>query len=291
MSNNSVIISHDSGQKKSISVKKGPQYVQKNWASKNKFALLSDIDPQSHWDDQGVPIMPKNQFECNRRKTPTHKVGAQCIDYQAVNPCVIGPDTDNTTTCRVTTNLQQKTCDAKDKYELDLRFHVRHKSKMGKAKASNTFKLWDNYGFIPIQDQILPEVDSPSAKNTNTWEEHAAFISTGTYNFMKAQIPIISHLNIESWKKHLNNYWDKQIIFLIKYGLPLDFDPDISLNHTIINHRSEMDHPQDIKAYLEEEKNLQAILGPYNVSPLSNLHISPLMARDKSGAKEEKGHS
>ena len=72
---------------------------------------------------------------------------------------------------------------------------------MAKAKASNTFKYWDaqnkdNYGFIPIQDQILPEVDSPSAKNTNTWEDHAAFVSTGTYNFMKAQIPIISHLNV-----------------------------------------------------------------------------------------------
>ena len=73
--------------------------------------------------------------------------------------------------------------------------------------------------------------------------------------------------------------------FLIKHGLPLDFDPDISLNHTIINHRSEMDHPQ---AYLEEERNFQAILGPNNVSPLSNLHISPLMARDKPGAKHRR---
>ena len=195
--------------KKIISVQKGQQYIQKNWASKNRFALLSDTDPQSHWDEQGVPIVPKN-LECTSRENPTHKVGAQCVDYQAVNPCVIASDTDNTNTCRVTTNLQQKTCDAQDKYDLDLRFLVRHKSKMAKAKDSNTFKRWDaqskdKYGFIPIQDQILPEVDSPTAKNTNIWEDHAAIASTGTYNFMKAQIPITSQLNVESWKKHLSN--------------------------------------------------------------------------------------
>ena len=49
-----------------------------------------------------------------------------------------------------------------------------------------------------------------------------------------------------------------------------------------------MDHPQDIKAYLEEEKKFQAILGPYNVSPLRNLHVSPLMTRDKPGANHRR---
>ena len=73
----------------------------------------------------------------------------------------------------------KKTSDVHDKYELDLRFHARHKHKMAKAKDSNILKLWDvqnkdKYGFIPIQDQILPEIDSPTAKNPKTWDDHVS---------------------------------------------------------------------------------------------------------------------
>ena len=105
---------------------------------------------------------------------------------------------------------------------------------------------------------------------------------------MKAQIPVQSQLNINSWEKHLSNYWDKQLIFLIKYGFPLNFNPDITLNHTIINHKSAIDHPQGIQAYLDEEQKFQAIRGPYTASPLENLHVSPLMTRDKPGAKHRR---
>ena len=109
----------------------------------------------------------------------THKEGAQCVDRQAINPCVITPDTDKNATCRVTNNLQQETNDVQDKYELDLRFHARHKHKMAKAKDSNILSLWDaqskdKYGFIPIQDQLLPEVDLLTDKNPKLWDDHAA---------------------------------------------------------------------------------------------------------------------
>ena len=50
---------------------------------------------------------------------------------------------------------------------------------MAKAKNSNIFRLWDaqskdKYGFIPIQDQILPEADLPSAKNPKILDDHAS---------------------------------------------------------------------------------------------------------------------
>ena len=80
---------------------------------------------------------------------------------------------------------------------------------------------------------------------------------------MRAQIPVQSQLNIDSWEKHLKNYWDKQLIFLIKYGFPLDFDPSIALDHKNKNHKSAIDYPQDIQAYLNEEMKFQAILGPF----------------------------
>ena len=105
---------------------------------------------------------------------------------------------------------------------------------------------------------------------------------------MRAQIPVQSQLNIDSWGKHLKNYWDKQLIFLIKYGFPLDFDPSIALDHKNKNHKSAIDYPQDIQAYLNEEMKFQAILGPFKDSPIHNLHVSPLMTRDKPGSQNRR---
>ena len=86
-----------------ISVKKGQQNVCHpiNWASKNRLALLSDINPQSHWDDQVVPTVPKKHVNCNTSKNTAHKVGTRCVDPQAVIPCIITPDTDTKVTCTV----------------------------------------------------------------------------------------------------------------------------------------------------------------------------------------------
>ena len=125
LSNSSDVIIHDNRQGKSISVKQGLQNIvnQNNWASKNRLALLSDINPQSHCDGQEVPTVQKVQVKCNSIKDAIYKVGAQCVDRQTVNPCVLTPDTDKITTSKVTNNLQQKTCDVQNKYELDLRFH------------------------------------------------------------------------------------------------------------------------------------------------------------------------
>ena len=75
------------------------------------------------------------------------------------------------------------------------------------------------------------------------------------------------------------------MIFLIKYGFHMEFNPVITLNHEIKIHKSASDHPQDIEAYLKEEIQFQAILGPYSDSPVNNIHVSPFMTRDKPGAK------
>ena len=186
-----------------------------------------------------------------------------------------------------------KDAHTEDKYELDLRFHSRHRQKVASPKNCDTFKLWDlqnkeKFGFIPLQNQLLPEVDIPAEKNSNIWDDHTDVISTGTYNFMRAQIPVQSQLNIDSWGKYLKNYWDKQLIFLIKYGFSLDFDPSIALNHKIKNHKSAIDYPQDIQAYFNEEMKFQAILGPFNDSQSNNLHVSPLMTRDKPGSQKRR---
>ena len=91
-------------------------------------------------------------------------------------------------------------------------------------------------------------------------------------------------MKADVWEKYLEKYWDSQLKYLIRYGFPLDFDSDIQLSHKMGNHDSGNKYPKDIEAYLAEEKEHNAILGPFHTPPIPDLHVSPFMTRDKPGA-------
>ena len=69
---------------------------------------------------------------------------------------------------------------------------------------------------------------------------------------------------------------------LIKYGLPLEFDHNSDINCEKINHKSAIEYPEHVTAYLQEELDNKAMLGPFR--PPHNLHVSPFMTRDKSSS-------
>ena len=176
-----------------------------------------------------------------------------------------------------------------DKYELDLRFRPRHRQKIHEANGCDIFKLWDSqtqdkFGFIPLQDQILPQIQKLNAHCTDLLAAHNIIVASGTYNFMNSQLQIPSQLNPNIWDKYLGNYWDKQLKCLIRYGFPLDFNNEVDLKHTLANHGSANKYPQDLEAYLAEEQQHKAILGPFDRVPIHNLHVSPFMTREKPGA-------
>ena len=93
-----------------------------------------------------------------------------------------------------------------------------------------------------------------------------------------------SQLKPEIWERHLTDYWDSQLLLLLKYGFLLDFDYNSPLESVDRNHTSDMQFADDIQAYLSEEKSFGAILGPFKESRISNLHISPFLTREKPGA-------
>ena len=43
---------------------------------------------------------------------------------------------------------------------------------------------------------------------------------------------MVSNLNIDKWKFHLKDYWDKQLLDLLEFGFPLDFDKNTVLTST-----------------------------------------------------------
>ena len=106
----------------------------------------------------------------------------------------------------------------------------------------------------------------------------------GRHNYVGLQVPVVSKLNHEKWAQYLTTYWDWQLPLLIKYGFPLDFDRTLDTNCEKINHKSATEYPEHVTAYLKEELSNKAILDPFKTPPIANLHVSPLMTRDKSSS-------
>ena len=105
--------------------------------------------------------------------------------------------------------------------------------------------------------------------------------ATGKHNYTSARIPVKSQLNVSVWKEDLSNYWDQQLLQLLQFGFPLDFNRQCPLRFEGENHASATDHPADIDAYIQEERHFDAILGPFQENPIKGGHCSPFMTRYK----------
>ena len=116
---------------------------------------------------------------------------------------------------------------------------------------------------------------------------HGAVNNSNKFSFMEAQIEVPSLLNPDVWDKYLKNYWDKQLCFLIRYGVLLDYKEGSPLHQEFINHNAANLYTDEVKAYLAEECQFGAIYGPYKEEPLKNMHFSPFLMRDKPGAPIE----
>ena len=101
---------------------------------------------------------------------------------------------------------------------------------------------------------------------------------------MGEQKTLNSQLNPDAWDAYLHDYWDKQLPFLVRFGFLLDYNRDGVLKNQEENHTAAKLFPEDIKAYLDEEISHGAILGPLPSGPVHNLHVFPMMTRDKANA-------
>ena len=57
--------------------------------------------------------------------------------------------------------------------------------------------------------------------------------------------------------------------------------------HDGTNHKSTIDLQEDVRAYLNEERQFDTMLGPFKKLPIDSLHISPLMTRKKQGTTHQ----
>ena len=110
---------------------------------------------------------------------------------------------------------------------------------------------------------------------------HDIVKATGAPNFMTARIPVKSQLNDQAWKDNLTDYWDKQLCQLVEFGFPLDFNRNCDFKCDRGNHKSALEFPADVDAYIAEELEYGAILGPFDAPPITMSHSSPFMTLAK----------
>ena len=143
-----------------------------------------------------------------------------------------------------------------------------------KWRAQSQFE----FGFIPIDEQKTSDMFTVNGcTDISPFELHRA---SGLSNYIGVRIPVESQLNIHAWKEYLGRYWDQQLLQLLEFGFPLDFNrkmPSCEMG----NHKSTIDFPADIDAYIEEETTFDAILGPFKEKPIALNHSSPFMTRPK----------
>ena len=70
-------------------------------------------------------------------------------------------------------------------------------------------------------------------------------------------------VEFQVWADLLSDYWDKQLSYPVKYGFPLDFDHNINLQANVKSPNLTGAFPQDFRAYLQDEIELEAIKGPF----------------------------
>ena len=147
-----------------------------------------------------------------------------------------------------------------------------------KWKAQSEF----NFGFIPMGEFQLSE--SREIHEMSPYCPIKAHFTVKQHqkpNYLDARLKVDSQLNLDAWKNHLSDYWDNQLIDLLYFRFPLDFNRNCPLKWEGVNHNSATNYPNDIEVYLHEELAHKAIVDPFKEHPCPDGHISPFLTREK----------
>ena len=108
-----------------------------------------------------------------------------------------------------------------------------------------------NFGFVPTSDLVLSDhMHTSSIHNACPLQLDKCIKESGTLNFLKFRIRVRSQLNIEQWQQELQGYWDVQLLDLLRFVFPLDFNRNTSLKCEHKNHASAVQYHEDFQVYL-----------------------------------------
>ena len=149
-------------------------------------------------------------------------------------------------------------------------------------------QLGNKFGCFPLSPVLLYSGNPRHRSEVlDVLQAHRLIRQSGVPNFLGLRIPVKTQLNIPAWRFHLRDYFDQQLLDLIEFGFPLDFDRSSPLSSSDDNHTSAIKYPSHVQEYLLEELNHNVILGPFP-SPPFPIHVSPFMTREKNGSDKRR---
>ncbi len=108
-------------------------------------------------------------------------------------------------------------------------------------------------------------------------------------NFQVIRIPVVSNINLEFLDKALENYHNKAIVDLIRFGAPISLIGEKSGVNICINHSGSRLYPKEIGSYVKKELGYNAVLGPFLTNPFkSEITISPISSHPKPDSIERR---
>ena len=168
------------------------------------------------------------------------------------------------------------------------------KKKLWRHSDNRMVKAWRDqtdfeFGFILLSD--LQGADTNVVNHVDHYcpiEAHKVVASHHKPNYLGARIRVDTQLNLQEWYDQPKDYCDQQLLDFLTFGFPLDFNRKSPLKWEGDNHKSAVDYPNDIEAYLQEELDFKAVVGLFAKHPCKDGHISLFMTREKPGSKHRR---
>lgn len=115
-------------------------------------------------------------------------------------------------------------------------------------------------------------------------------LESGLFNFQGLRVPLNTHWNTDLLSQLLQNYADRQVCDFIKYGWPVDRDPEMQLpRFTGRNHRGATEFPGDIDEFVSQELQAGRLMGPYDYPGFNaEWGISPINSVPKRSSNQRR---
>ena len=114
---------------------------------------------------------------------------------------------------------------------------------------------------------------------------HFAVKESGRFNFEVCKIPIPTKIRYDRMEAVLGlssaTNKEKQVLLLLKYGMPINCKPSFGVQKMQKNHFSAESHKQAVEEFLKKNIQSKAMLGPFKQNPIPNLCFSPFMTVPK----------
>jgi hypothetical protein len=138
------------------------------------------------------------------------------------------------------------------------------------------------FGFIPLQhNEVTQGPENQQFTAQQLWGKKQAN-DIDVHNYNSYRVPVQSGFKVDRFQELAEDYDDKQLFELLRFGFPLDMTQKFYPVKDTINHTSAVKF-LEVKKFIMTELQQGALSGPIHSDEFANIHISPQMLPPKEG--------